>query len=163
MRVIFYDVDGVLNCQTTDNCRNFPYVVDPILLDRFKSLVDRTGAFAVMSSTWRCDPVGLLAANHFGLPLDDICADLPGLARGEEIQRWLDSHNNVERFIVIDDECDGLGEFPLFQPSKATGLTNDLSNAAADYLIGNSDRTVLRPPYIRLLQNVAGSFKREKS
>ena len=56
MKVIFLDIDGVLNCKSTPNPRKFPYIVDPALLARFKGLLDRTGAEVVLLSTWRHDP-----------------------------------------------------------------------------------------------------------
>ena len=37
-RIIFLDIDGVLNCKRTPNPRKLPYIVDPPLLDRFKRL-----------------------------------------------------------------------------------------------------------------------------
>ena len=43
MKVIFLDIDGVLNCDKTPNPRKFPYVVDKKLLRRLKKLLDRTG------------------------------------------------------------------------------------------------------------------------
>ena len=77
MKVIFLDIDGVLNCDATPNPRNFPYVVDNTLLDRFQQLVIKTRATVVLSSTWRSDPIGLLAARFYKVPFDDVCADLP--------------------------------------------------------------------------------------
>ena len=42
MKIIFLDIDGVLNCEKTPNPRKFPYIVDKKLLVRFKGLlVDR--------------------------------------------------------------------------------------------------------------------------
>ena len=43
MKVIFLDIDGVLNSASTPNPRKFPYIVDDRLLARFKELVRRTG------------------------------------------------------------------------------------------------------------------------
>jgi histidinol phosphatase-like enzyme len=42
MKVIFLDIDGVLNCKNTENPRKFPYVMDLALLDRLRGLVERT-------------------------------------------------------------------------------------------------------------------------
>ena len=69
MKVIFLDIDGVLNCDKTPNPRKFPYLVDKKLLTRFKRLLDRSKAKVVLSSSWRCDPVRLLAAKHYDVPL----------------------------------------------------------------------------------------------
>ena len=74
-KVIFLDIDGVLNCGRTPNPRKFPYVVDTRLLSRLKKLLDRTGAKIVLSSSWRLDPVGLLAAKYLDVPFTET---LPG-------------------------------------------------------------------------------------
>jgi len=47
-KVIFLDIDGVLNCRRTPNPRKPPYVADPILLDRLMTVVERTGAEIVL-------------------------------------------------------------------------------------------------------------------
>ena len=78
MKAIFLDIDGVLNSDATPNPRKFPYIVDQRLLARFKQLVDATGAMVVLSSTWRVDPVGLLAAKLYEVPFHDVCPDTPG-------------------------------------------------------------------------------------
>ena len=62
MKIIFLDIDGVLNCTRTPNPRKFPYIVDQGLLKRFLTLRERTGAEVVLASTWRYEPIGLLAA-----------------------------------------------------------------------------------------------------
>lgn len=72
MKIIFFDIDGVLNSNATPNPRDFPYIVDKRLLRRFKALLKRTKAKAVMTSSWRIDPIGLCAARHFGIPFYDI-------------------------------------------------------------------------------------------
>ena len=82
MKIIFLDIDGVLNCDKTPNPRKFPYVVDKKLLAQLHGLLDRTKARVVLSSSWRCDPVGLLAAKHWGVPFIDVCPDKPKSPRG---------------------------------------------------------------------------------
>src|ERR1700735_399772 len=117
MKIIFLDIDGVLNCKSTPNPRKFPYVVDPKLIVQLKSLIEKTDARVVLSSTWRLDPVGLLAARYWDITIFDVCPDSPGSARCREILAWLSSHSDVTRFIVVDDEDDQLDDLPLFQPS----------------------------------------------
>ena len=117
MKVIFLDIDGVLNCDHMANPRKFPYVVDKKLLARFKKLLSRTGAKVVLSSSWRLDPVGLLAAKHWGVPFIDVAADMPKKTRRDEVVTWLSKHPNVIRYTIIDDEDDELDALPLFQPS----------------------------------------------
>jgi len=51
MKIIFLDIDGVLNCDKTPNPRKFPYVVDKKLLARLHGLLERTKARVVLSSS----------------------------------------------------------------------------------------------------------------
>jgi len=76
MKVIFLDIDGVLNSKNTPNPRKLPYIVDSRLLARFKRLLDRTGAKVVLSSTWRYDPAGLFSAKRWGIPFIGVTPDL---------------------------------------------------------------------------------------
>ena len=163
MKVIFLDIDGVLNCQKTPNPRNLPYIVDKRLLARLTKLLERTGAKVVLSSSWRCDPIGLLAAKYWKVPFIDVCPDLPKSQRGKEMLKWLSCHPKVSRFAVIDDEDDGLDNLPLFQPSKQTGITVDIVKAVEKYLNGKTDETMRAGVVTRLGQNIHSLFKRNKS
>jgi hypothetical protein len=163
MKVIFLDIDGVLNCDKTPNPRGFPYIVDKKLLARFKKLLQRTGAKVVLSSTWRCDPVGLFAARHYGVPFIDVCPDKRRSSRCKELLAWLKAHPKVTRYIVLDDEDDELDDLPLFQPSASTGLTMDIVKAAEKYLNGQTDQDMRANAMVRLGQNIHSLFKREKS
>ncbi len=136
MNVIFLDIDGVLNCEDTPNPRKFPYVVDARLLSLLKGLLARTGANVVLSSSWRTDPIGLLAAKYYDVPFIDVCPDLPAVSRCEEMLRWLSEHQAVHRYVVIDDESDCLDDLPLFQPSSKTGLTIEIVEGVEKYLSG---------------------------
>jgi hypothetical protein len=163
MKVIFLDIDGVLNCEKTPNPRKFPYFVDKRLLARFKKLLDRTGAKVVLSSSWRCDPVGLYAAKHWGVPFIDVCPDRPKSTRDKEMRLWLESHPKVTRFAVIDDEDDELDDMPLFQPSSRTGITPEISKGVERYLNGKTDECMRANAVVRLGQNIHSLFKRGKS
>jgi hypothetical protein len=163
MKVIFLDIDGVLNCERTPNPRKFPYVVDPTLLARFKKLLERTGAKVVLLSSWRLDPIGLLAAKHLGLPFIDVSPDMPKKARRDEILAWLAQHPKVRRYAVIDDEDDELDGLPLFQPSCKTGITADIVKGVERYLNGESDETMRASLLVRAGQNIHSLFKRDKS
>jgi len=159
MKVIFLDIDGVLNCAKTPNPRKLPYVVDPKLLRRFERLVERTKAKVVLASTWRYDPAGIFSARHWSIRFIDVIPDMPGRPRRDEILAWLKHHPRVKRFAVIDDEDDELDELPLFQPSAAIGLTAEIAKGVADYLDRKTDRDMRRGPLVRVLQNVRSVFK----
>jgi hypothetical protein len=163
MKIIFLDIDGVLNCDKTPNPRNFPYVVDKKLLARLNRLLERTRAKVVLSSSWRGDPVGLLAAKYWGVPFIDVCPDKPRSPRGKEMQKWLADHKRVTRFAVLDDEDDELDDLPLFQPSSKTGLTPEIAKGVEHYLNGQSDETMRANAMVRLGQNIHSLFKRGKS
>jgi hypothetical protein len=163
MKIIFLDIDGVLNCDTTSNPRKFPYVVDKKLLARLNRLLERTKARVVLSSSWRCDPVGVLAAKYWGVPFIDVCPDKPKSPRGMEMKKWLSKHSRVTRFAIIDDEDDELDDLPLFQPSSKTGLTLEIARSVERYLNGETDETMRLSTAVRLGQNIHSLFKRNKS
>jgi hypothetical protein len=163
MNVIFLDIDGVLNCEATPNPRKFPYIVDLNLVDRFTRLADDALARVVLSSSWRVDPIGLLAAKYYGIPFHYTCPDLPGAPRCEELQVWLRDHPEVTRYVVIDDDDDCLDELPLFQPSARTGLTEEIAEGVREFLAGRSDIDMRQNALVRLGQNIHSLFKRDKS
>jgi hypothetical protein len=152
-KAIFLDIDGVLNCRQTPNPRKFPYIVDAGLLRRFKTLVAKTKAQVVLTSTWRYDPIGLYAARHHGIPFDDVIPDMPDSPRRDEIRSWLQAHRDVQRYAVVDDQDDELDDLPLFQPSPSTGLTEHMAAGIRRYLDGETN-TVMRASLLsRLWQN----------
>jgi hypothetical protein len=157
MKVIFLDIDGVLNCKQTPNPRKFPFIVDPVLLERLNRLLKLSGAQVVLSSNWRYDPAGIFSAKHYGIPFIDTTPDLPKEPRCNAILDWLRRHPDVGRFIVIDDEDDELDTLPLFQPLRSTGITDEMVKAAADYLNGKTDKKMRRNMFTRAFQNL-GSF-----
>jgi hypothetical protein len=163
MKVIFLDIDGVLNCEKTPNPRKFPYIVDKKLLARLKSLLVRTGAKVVLTSTWRLDPVGLIAAKYWGIPFIDVSPDMPKSPRCSEVLTWLSQHPKTTRYVVIDDEDDELDELPLFQPSSKTGLTGQIVRGVEKYLNGKTNDTMRASALVRLGQNIQSLFKRDKS
>ena len=163
VKVIFLDIDGVLNCDKTPNPRKFPYVVDKRLLARLKKLLARTRAKIVLSSSWRLDPIGLLAARYWGVPFIDTLPDLPDKTRKDEVLAWLSAHPRVGRYAIIDDEDDELDNLPLFQPSSKTGITGDIVKGVDRYLNGKSDKTMRANLLVRAGQNIHSLFKRDKS
>jgi len=52
-------------------------------------VVEVTGAYAVLSSTWRYDSAGLFGARRYAIPFDDILPDVTEKPRSEEIAAWL--------------------------------------------------------------------------
>jgi len=162
MKVIFLDIDGVLNRKQTPNPRKFPFIVDPVLLGRLNRLLGLTDTKVVLSSNWRYDPAGMFSARHYGIPFIDTIPDLPNEPRCNPICDWLRHHPDVERFIVIDDEDDQLDALPLFQPSRSTGLTDEMVRGAAAYLNGKTNKDMRRNKLIRMFQNLGSLLSGHK-
>jgi HAD domain in Swiss Army Knife RNA repair proteins len=159
MRVIFLDIDGVLNCESTTNPRKLPYVVEPRLLELLKRLLTLADAKVVLSSTWRYDPAGVFSAKHWGIPFIDVIPDMPARPRRDEIVAWLKTHPEVERYAVIDDEDDELDDLPLFQPSARTGLSDEIVDGVVAYLTRRTDKDMRRSRLKRVFQNVYTALK----
>ena len=121
MRVIFLDIDGVLNSVLYDRERDREEGnIDRSRLPLLKRLVEETGAQVVLSSSWRKhwdrdaalrDGIGSELERTFrdaGIALFDKTpvAD----SRAEEIALWLRAHPQVTRYVILDDAFGGWGE-----------------------------------------------------
>lgn len=156
-KLIFLDIDGVLDTYKSH------YMLDPVLLDRLGNILGRTGAWIVISSSWRCsnvpDTVEFLTdyenprvgSNPFPFT-DRVVGITPILysvldgdidrpaTRGEEIAAYLKSHP-CDSYVILDD-CDEV--FRDQQPHLV--LVNDevgLSDADVEKAVGilNSNQT----------------------
>ena len=112
MKVIFLDVDGVLNTIFTTR-RIYSYTfVDTRKLLRLRDIVERTGAKLVLSSTWRITDLPIHQLTHDALVAEfervrcplwfSTTPYLPATKRWQEINAWLILHD-VEDFIILDD------------------------------------------------------------
>lgn len=123
MKVIFLDIDGVLNSWST----NYKITIQKLQL--LNKIIENTDAKIVISSSWR---VGSKDVNDFldknfskkrTFRLDNpnqelidnifykntiALTDTFGPNRGYEIERWLDSHDNIESYVILDDDSDML-------------------------------------------------------
>lgn len=109
-KIIFLDVDGVLNCTTTRarSPSGFVGVMDS-KVKLLKQIVDATGAAVVLSSDWRLEPESkdfkyLTQKLKYkgGITLYDMTPDISWARRGLEIISWLDD-NNPTAFVILDD------------------------------------------------------------
>ncbi len=119
MKIIFLDIDGVLNCDSTaERVPNTLIIgIDPKLLANLKTLVDTTGAVVVLSSSWRLmrDMFGNSSNKLYqyleeqlanvGISIyDQIDRDISESYRGLLIKHWM-YDENVEAFVILDDDC----------------------------------------------------------
>jgi hypothetical protein len=153
VKVIFLDIDGVLNTTATPNPRKLPYIVDKKMVRRLRQLVTKTRAKVVLISTWRYDPAGIFSARLHKIPLSGCTPDLPHRPRRDEILRWLKAHREVDRYVVVDDDDDELDSLPLFQPNPRHGLTAPLARKIAAYLQGKTDNDARRSRLVRIAEN----------
>jgi len=160
VKVIFLDIDGVLNSKKTPNPRELPYIVDRRLLRIFLRMVTRARAKVVLISDWRHDPAGLFSARYWGVRYVDIVPYLPKRSRGEQIFLWLRKHPNVKRYVVIDDDDDQLDNLPLFQPSASEGISAKIANGVVKYLQGKTDKDMRSGALVRTVENVRKRLKR---
>lgn len=129
MKVIFLDVDGVLNSAQDGYSIRLRTDSHLKLLQR---IVKKTGAKIVLSSSWR---IGFTPASRnllarfkeYGLELMDCTPELPASCRGDEIRQWLTDNvynYDIENFVILDDEAN-MAEFTdknLVQTDTNIGL-----------------------------------------
>lgn len=130
MKIIFLDIDGVLNNYSTPGeCLCW----EPDSVKILKRIIKETGAEIVLSSTWR------KIERHCDIITDDMQINYIGKTpslykkRGIEIQAWLDEHPDidVEKFIILDDDSDMEHLMPhLLQTDGEFGLTNEIADEA---------------------------------
>ena len=122
MKIIFLDIDGVLNSRQYDAVRGAgDGNIDTSRLPLLKELIDTTGAMVVLTTTWRrhwdadrsfSDEIGRQLEQTFasyGITLLDKTPEIDN-DRAKEVASWLEAHNNVEAFVVFDDIKFGWGE-----------------------------------------------------
>jgi hypothetical protein len=141
MKIIFLDIDGVLN--------SINYYVslfkidvlpddrlDPHSIDLFNKIIDCTGASIVLSSTWRLgksvsEIQDIFDKHHIHGHVIGLTPDTDK-ARGYQIQQWIDESNIIiDSFIIIDDDSDMYHlTNHLIKTSIKEGLTEDSVRAA---------------------------------
>ena len=136
-KVIFLDIDGVINKVGTIERWEGCFGMDKKLISILHRLVKETKAKLVLSSTWRHDPDWRNTMKACGIKykfLDKtISLWTPNSIRGDEIKEWLDRHPEVKKYAIIDDDSDFYPEQKLFQTSYKTGLTDKIANDIIKY------------------------------
>lgn len=129
MKVIFLDVDGVINSEQICNKKNGPrcqgyWGISSILLRKLKRIVDETGAVIILTSSWKtnwiryikrgqCEYVGIdlfgkylhNKIRKFGMEISGTTAgcEMTCFDRGQGISVWLKKHEDVTHWVVLDD------------------------------------------------------------
>jgi hypothetical protein len=116
MKVIFLDIDGVLNSYDSFGRFGSWYILCPDCVSRLNALVKATNAKVVISSAWRrvrSLPVlrkiltesGLSNSEKVVIGMTPVIYPQPD-GRGKEIDGWLNSNEGVDNFVIIDDSTD---------------------------------------------------------
>jgi hypothetical protein len=153
MRILFLDVDGVLNHRGVFVAGNGAMPLCQAALGELARVINDADCRVVLSSTWRLLgraverlPILLRYQFHEDWRTIEIRhGKSPGgvwlpTKRGEEIDEWLGRHPEVERYAIVDDDSDFLDhqlQFFVKTDFDAGGLTAE----CADRLIA-----ILSPP-----------------
>ena len=122
MKVIFLDIDGVLNHYYWYRERRFkcklPHPLDdfdPKSVSYLNNITDITGAKIIISSSWRFDPDIVNILHKVGITGEiigctpDLYNIYGSLCRGKEIDVVLNKRPDIERYIILDDDTDMVG------------------------------------------------------
>lgn len=144
MKVLFLDIDGVVNCATTTQ-RHRGYIgIDPHMAFLVGKIgLDVPDLKVVLSSSWRCTDEGIEEVKRQVGPLHDFTPrswyskeEDHHSERGEEIQAWLDAHPEVTDYAIVDDDSGGmhLHDGKYFQTYWETGITPEIATSITEHL-----------------------------
>lgn len=151
MKVLFLDIDGVLNHENhykwlmetdepTPLQRVYPYSeFNPVSCQILNRIIEETGCKIVLSSSWRLDGENRLNSlfKHFGLPKIYSITPCLNTARGIEIGAWLAAHPEVTKYVIVDDDSDmEEHQLPYFVKTNPyeSGLDNECANKIINVL-----------------------------
>lgn len=127
MKVIFLDVDGVLNSNGERGVRRGTNGLDPVLVRRYLNLAAATNAFTVISSTWRLSADTREMLEAAGIHSIGSTPDFRSYSeRAEEIEEWLRLHPKVTAYAILDDDAMMLPHQPFFHCDYREGLTDEV-------------------------------------
>lgn len=115
-KVIFLDVDGVLNDSFTEDRAPGGYIgLNDSMIENLAKIIKETDAKVVLVSTWKVewdkDPAKRSQDGEYldqklkehGIEIFDKTKDRVS-NRGQGIIEWLNDHTDVESFVVLDDD-----------------------------------------------------------
>lgn len=138
MKILFLDIDGVVNSRETLARSYGGFIgIDPYLAFYVGKIILDTGCKVVLSSSWRLSERDVKEVEE---RVYKIHSKTPppweGSTRGMEIQAWLDKHPEVEKYAILDDDPDMLdSQLPnFFKTSFSTGLTEETMYKVINHL-----------------------------
>ena len=147
MKIIFLDIDGVVNrWDTKERAPSKVIGVEQSLIAYIKEIVDATGAKLVLSSTWRKDwAFDLMDGKDWHYLRDEFAKqDLYFMDytpshkdsnRGREIKEWLESTDyDITSYVIIDDEMFDIRDLHKGHMVK-TSFNDGITKGGADMAI----------------------------
>jgi hypothetical protein len=139
MKVLFLDIDGVVNrVGTRQRYRGF-MGIDPFLASMVGKIILDTGAAVVLTSTWRHFQGGREEVDRHVYKTFDVTPIADTGFRGEEVKMWLDDHPEVTRYAIVDDDSDFYADQPLFKTNWQTGITDEVAQQVTKFLNRRDD------------------------
>ena len=140
-KIIFLDVDGVLNCEKTFQRHNDAVIgLDPMMCILLNRILEATDALVVLSSSWRGHKEGEEELEKFFPHMKfifDRTVHLSSGIRGEEIREWLNKKVvPVGKYAILYDDSDVLPEqLPnFFKTEWKEGLTQEIADKVIAHL-----------------------------
>lgn len=136
MKILFLDIDGVLNHAKTRERFRGVFGINKKFLRIFNTIIrDVPDLKVVLSSTWRLYKDNREELKKNGIEYIDVTPALRTSFRGEEIKKWLEENESleIEKFACIDDDSDFLEDQKLFKTSWKVGITQDLADEVIRY------------------------------
>ena len=137
-KIIFLDVDGVLNRDGKDENGNYEHV-NAGMVKELRYITEKTGAIIIMSSSWRRHIDSMVGGEKNTEECYDILTDYflreklvisgltpyggmqGGITRPLEILTWLAKYPDIDSFVILDDEV--LWDWGFLKRNVVTTLT----------------------------------------
>lgn len=146
MKLIFLDIDGVLNhLRFNEDAQTCP--IDEWCAQRLNDIIKATGAELVITSAWRYMIFGSQMTGkgfEYLLRSHGIRANIHGWtvsdevipARGNQISFYFRIHKRPAAYVVLDDNDDGISKagHPFVRTVGVRGLTSDDADLAVKIL-----------------------------
>jgi len=156
MKIIFLDVDGVLNNDDTTSTHGVFVGWDKRCVDRLNHIIRKTDAAVVISSSWRMHrsmneiihlfnvEMGIRGTILGSTPIQNV------EERGAEIGAWMKffkkkTGRDIDRFVIIDDVDPLMFRDHWIETDTCIGLTNKDVEQAVRCLNGDREKISFSP------------------
>ena len=154
MKIIFLDIDGVLNTDRQIRINDLKQIndidFDPKVMENLKKIVEQSEARIVITSTWRVHRKENgylwreLVRNFEAYNINPSCiiditpildTNMKPEIRELEISKWLDANKSIERFVILDDQWSmGILSDYFIRCLSFNGITSEIADEAIKML-----------------------------